>query len=366
MNRSSGIHRFHDGWRIAAASVVLFSHAWALGLIGSDTEFLGRLAHLAVIIFFVISGHAVASSFDRHRDFGKFLAARLSRVYAIVIPTLFFTLILDLIIGVKNVGYPAWQYPQWWVHIGLNLGFIGESWHLHHRPFSIVPYWSLAYEYWYYLFIASFAIKNSKLSLLLKAVTLLIAGPKILLLLPCWLLGVWVYRSTKRAIHVPPKVQISYITGTVVFLAFLALYLQSGLDALLQEYSKSICDQQLLNKLSAECGYSKWFIADYPIAIVFALVSAIVVAPKNSANPWVKKIAPHTFGIYLLHYPLLLAISTVLPKPHSILFGIVTISLVFALTILFSNVFDKSRPWLVKIFEKLFGVTKQRLQKITD
>jgi peptidoglycan/LPS O-acetylase OafA/YrhL len=356
LSSSSAVHRFHDGWRIAAASVVLLSHAWALGIIGNDSEFLSRLAHLAVIIFFVISGHAVTSSFDRYRDAKRFLTARLSRIYAIVIPALIFTLILDLSVGVSNVGYPKWQYPHWWAHIALNLGFIGESWKMNHRPFSVIPYWSLAYEYWYYLFIACFAVKHKTIAMLLMFVVLLIAGPKIILLMPCWLLGVWLYFSTKQ--NKPKKFSLNYASGTSIFLVCLLLYIESGADSLLQTYSMQLCNDGLLSKLSHMCGYSKWFLADYPIAIAFALISAAVISPTKEANAWITKFAPHTFGIYLMHYPILLAASTVFPKPQGVWFGSLIVAATFSCTIFMSTVFDKSRPWLQRVFESFFSKVK--------
>jgi peptidoglycan/LPS O-acetylase OafA/YrhL len=360
LSSSSAVHRFHDGWRIAAASVVLLSHAWALGIVGNDSEFLARLAHLAVIIFFVISGHAVASSFDRYRDVKKFLSARLSRIYAIVIPALIFTLVLDLSVGVSNIGYPKWQYPQWWAHIALNLGFLGESWKLNHRPFSIIPYWSLAYEYWYYLFLACFAVKNKTLATLFMFVALLIAGPKILLLMPCWLLGVWLYFSTKQ--DKPKRLSLNYIAGTAIFLICLLLYIESGADGLLQNFSMQLCNDGLLSKLSHMCGYSKWFLADYPIAIAFTLVSAAVISPSKKANPWISRVAPHTFGIYLMHYPLLLAASTLFPKPQGLWFGLLTVAATFLSTALLSAIFDKSRPRLHRMFESAFDKVKLPLK----
>jgi peptidoglycan/LPS O-acetylase OafA/YrhL len=353
MTITNDVHRFHDGWRIAAASTVLLSHAWALGVIGSDTELLGRLAHLAVIIFFVISGHAVASSLDRHKDIGRFVNARLSRVYAIALPALFLTLVLDLAVGVSNTGYPEWQYPRWWLHIALNLAFLGETWHMHHRPFSVIPYWSLAYEFWYYMLIAAFSMKPNRWSLVLQCLAIVIAGPKVLMLIPCWLLGVWLYKYRKS--NSSPIISLGFISATLLFSAILAAYLWSGLDLKLQTISQAICSNHVLSSLTAECGYSKWFLADYPVAIMFAFVSLTVLAAGDKPMAWVKKLAPHTFGIYLLHYPILLAFATLFKPPHKLEYSLLMIVAAFVLTVGLSFLFDKSRPLFTRTFERIIS-----------
>ena len=333
---------------------MLVYHASALGVIGEDTALFSRIAHLAVIVFFVISGYAVASSLDRHNDVTKFLSARFSRVYSIAIPALFFALTLDLIVGVNNnLGYPEWQYRQWWAFIGLSLTFLGESWTMMHRPFSIIPYWSLAYEFWYYVLIAAFTFKNEKLRFLLCALALAFAGPKIILLLPCWLLGIWLYKY--RDANLQPSYRLNYFAAIAIFLGLMALYINSGVDLALQAFSKQLCNQSILGQVSAKCGYSKWFIADYPVALIFAAISALVMFKSDYQKSWVSKLAPHTFGVYLLHYPLLIAASTVFKPPHSIAFSIIVITSVFAATVALSILFDKARPHLAKVFQQLLS-----------
>jgi peptidoglycan/LPS O-acetylase OafA/YrhL len=311
-----------------------------------------RIAHLAVIVFFVISGYAVASSLDRHNDVTKFLSARLSRVYSIAVPALFFALTLDLIVGVNNnSGYPEWQYRQWWAFIGLSLTFLGESWTMMHRPFSIIPYWSLAYEFWFYILIAAFSFKNVKLRFLLCTLALASAGPKIILLLPCWLLGILLFRY--RNANPLPSFRLNYLAATAIFLGLMALYIDSSVDLVLKAFSQQLCNQSMLGQVSAKCGYSQWFIADYPVALVFASISAFVMFKNAYQKSWVSKLAPHTFGVYLLHYPLLIAASTVFKPPHSIVFSIVLMISVFAVTVALSILFDKARPHLAKLFQQL-------------
>jgi peptidoglycan/LPS O-acetylase OafA/YrhL len=353
LTSSNDIHRFHDGWRVAAASIVLIYHASSLSLIGSDNALFSRIAHLAVIVFFVISGHAVASSLYRHNDVTKFLSARFSRVYSIAIPALFLTLALDLAVGVNNTGYPEWQYDQWAKFIALSLAFLGESWHMAHRPFSIIPYWSLAYEFWYYLLVAAFSLKNVKLKLALSMLALMFAGPKLILLLPCWLLGVWLYRYRNANFHT--RLNLNHQAAIGIFVVLVCVYFVSGTDLALQSLSQKLCNQSIIGNVSKKCGYSQWFIADYPVAILFAAISAHVMFKNAYRKSWVSKLAPHTFGVYLLHYPMLMAVSTIYKPPYSIVLSIAIIVSIFAATVALSILFDKTRPFLAQAFQKVLS-----------
>src|SRR5437763_6011674 len=58
------------------------------------------------------------------------------------------------------------------------------------------PYWSLSYEVWYYIAFGLIFYLRGGQRIVLAALTLAIAGPKILFFLPIWLFGVlgWRYR----------------------------------------------------------------------------------------------------------------------------------------------------------------------------
>src|SRR5207247_1357633 len=65
-------------------------------------------------------------------------------------------------------------------------------------PPTNLPFWSLSYEFWYYVaFGVATLIRPARLRNLMVLVVLLIAGPAILLLMPCWLVGValFVFRN---------------------------------------------------------------------------------------------------------------------------------------------------------------------------
>ena len=65
------------------------------------------------------------------------------------------------------------------------------------NPGSNGPWWSLGYEAWYYAIFALMFFTNGRKRWLFAGAAMLVAGPKIWLLMPSWLMGVWVWRQIK-------------------------------------------------------------------------------------------------------------------------------------------------------------------------
>ena len=135
--------------------------------------------------------------FNRRGRLPEYAIHRISRIYSVVIPALILTPIADWI-GARihpelYVGYNA--HSVWPIRVFNSVLCMNEWGFWSVQFFSNVPYWSISYEVAYYiLFGVSFFLKGPTRWVLLSIIGLL-AGPKILLLLPIWLLGVWVYRS---------------------------------------------------------------------------------------------------------------------------------------------------------------------------
>lgn len=129
------------------------------------------LGHSAVIIFFVISGYLVGgqcyNNFISNKFlFKKYLIDRMVRLWTVLIPALLLTLIIDMI-GIRlieSVGYDGYFYNilgsgPITFNDAYNYSistFIGNLFFLQTilNPIygSNSPLWSLAYEFWYYLF----------------------------------------------------------------------------------------------------------------------------------------------------------------------------------------------------------------------
>lgn len=100
--------------RLLAASTVVFSHAFLLGIGNRKGEPLmvvthgqSTLGHLAVLIFFVISGFLITMSFDKTKNISYFLKSRFLRIF----PGLIFVVLLTVfLLGPLVTTLPMGEY----------------------------------------------------------------------------------------------------------------------------------------------------------------------------------------------------------------------------------------------------------------
>jgi peptidoglycan/LPS O-acetylase OafA/YrhL len=343
-----------DAWRILCALLVVALHAQSIGLLFQQLPSLYTAAHHAVIVFFVISGFSVASAAERSPGQpGKFLAARLSRVYATAAPALVIALALDLAVGSQHADlYPTWQYHKWWLHLGFHSLFLGELWSFHLHPFSIIPYWSLSYEVWYYLLLAATLIPVRLVRGISLVLILAVMGPRLWLLLPCWLFGVLLFRVHER---VPIRASIANLWWPSLAFAFayvtmLALGLPQWQEALALPGDRGFI-----------WGYSKWFLVDTAVALGFALTlwCSGLAQPISGSAPGravrlITWLAPHTFGIYLLHYTFLAAIKSVMfPLYAPLAQAAPAVVLTLLACIAVSELAERTRPLWRNFFARL-------------
>lgn len=154
-----------DLFRLIAAALVIYGHAYALSPQAGHTDFLHQLlgfdytGSFAVKIFFFISGLVVGNSLLSKQVVVEFLLARFFRI----MPALAFVVIVSaLVIGplFTNESWGAYlRAPQTWAYIGDNLKFQTN----YNLPglFADNPYksavngslWTLPYEVGAYLFL---------------------------------------------------------------------------------------------------------------------------------------------------------------------------------------------------------------------
>ena len=303
-----------DRWRIALALIVVALHAEQLGLLPFGTGgALHRMAHDAVIGFFVISGYSVMQSASDHRgNPTAFLAARFSRLYSLVVPALLLTLCLDLIgRSLRPDLYPLWTYRKWWLHLGFHGLFLGETWTNSFAAFSNIPYWSLGYEAWFYLLLAA-TLGTARYRSLLIGLILLLMGPRVLLLAPCWMLGAWAWQRVES--DRLPVMLTSLPRGmspAAMLLAVYGLWFLSPLYDWLHQAGQSLSSVIVqATDASMRLANSRWFLSDWVIALGFAAMILTIagrdVEPGSKPSPLIRSLAFHSFGIYLFHYPVLL------------------------------------------------------------
>lgn len=175
--------------------------------------FVTRLGREAVIVFFVLSGYLVGGNALRKFFQGKFEARsywahRLARLYTVLIPALVITALADLARR-HWLGRTDFDSDLGLKTLVTNLCFLQEVAGSCYGSNS--PLWSLAYEFWFYVFggclLTALTVCSSKwqrvLSAIVAAGSLWIMWPAMACYLPMWCLGaglrVWPVRLSALA-----------------------------------------------------------------------------------------------------------------------------------------------------------------------
>ena len=189
---SRGFSLYLDLIRVSAALAVVFFHA-TFQQNGGDWFHAARtIGPDAVIVFFVLSGLVISYVVDTKESSPRlYISSRLARLWSVLIPALAVTYLINLF-GVRI--YPA--LPNWIVTDGSawrllpSAFFVNELWFVPVVPLSDIPVWSIGFEFWYYVFFGVIIFAPEKWRYIAVSVVALLAGPRILLLFPIWLLGV--------------------------------------------------------------------------------------------------------------------------------------------------------------------------------
>lgn len=304
-----GFSVYLDLLRFGAALMVLLFHVKKLG-VGPPAvlRFIPDRGHDFVILFFVLSGYVIASAADRKRDKGlrEFALDRMARVYSVAVPLL-------VLCTVFAVFFNAWLDPQrnWaagvdhpYATFALNLVFMGQTWWLHMMPFMNDPYWSLCYEVMYYAaFGAVFFMRGWQRGAAL-AVVCALAGPKVLLLMPCWLLGVAAYFWRDR--WQPGRV-VATVCAVAVPVTVLALLHKIGFASAARALTKGWFPEHY-----DALDFSNDFLVDYVAAAVAAFhlyaVRFIGLRWPEGLKSFITAGAAMSFTLYLFHMPLVFVV----------------------------------------------------------
>jgi peptidoglycan/LPS O-acetylase OafA/YrhL len=182
--------------RLAAASFVVYAHTNVRFLLPEKLP-LAEFAHSAVTVFFVLSGYVVAFVVDnRERTPIAYISSRAARILSLSILAVLLTPVLDMIgrSAAPDLYLKTIPSDYVWLRIAASLVFLAEVWTISITTFSNVPYWSLNYEVWYYVLFGVYCfVSPSRRWLVIGGICLLL-GPKVVLMAPCWLAGVYAYR----------------------------------------------------------------------------------------------------------------------------------------------------------------------------
>jgi peptidoglycan/LPS O-acetylase OafA/YrhL len=355
--------------RFSAAVLVLLHHL--SDLLFSSTLRVFNVGHESVVIFFVLSGYVISYSV-KVKDYSckEYFVARFSRIYSVVIPALFLTIILD-VIGTSICRdcyqdmYVALDYPV--IRFLASITFTGELWFISILSFSNIPFWSIHYEVFFYVFFGAMLYAHKKYKLALLALLLLIAGPKIAILLPLWLLGAFLYRPDN---YIKSTV-FNLLIWLLTFFLLLALLANDG-KSLITGYGNDFLYGVLGLSKSLNLAASKYFIFDYFFGVIFALnliISKSLIEKikfdfdDTKLGTIVRYLANRTFSIYLFHFPLIGFYNAILPHSMS---GVLRWTSIIILTVVSIFILSNYTEQKKHIYSKWLRIGLNKLSTLSN
>lgn len=306
-----------------------------------------RFGHLCVVVFFVLSGYVIAyTTAARKRSGLDYAIARLSRIYSVLLPALLISALL-LVVGRALAAdyYQRFDRGHEVLRFALSLANLQESWWFSAAPPTNSPLWSLAYEFWFYVLFGVFHFVGSRpLRLALLVGCGLLAGPKPLLLLPVWLLGVACYNLGDRFRCSPTVARL----GLVAAAAGLGGLGWSGADLPFPVGSPPFY-------------FSNAFVSDFAVGVTIALMILLIrdaipeISPPGRLVSFVRVGADASFSLYVLHHPVLVFLAaTLVYNRNGWLPAAVGLAAVLAVAFGFSAITERRRYLLTQQLVTLF------------
>lgn len=366
MSRSFSLYL--DALRLLAALVVLASHMGYERFTNGNMQWIRdlNLGSDGVVIFFVLSGFVIAhTTFTKDRGPAAYAQARMARLYSVVIPALVFTFALDAL----GTWLMPLAYDGWWYNgddrpgqLLRALTFTTQVWTDNTRVGSNGPFWSVAYEAVYYAGFGVAVFCRGPTRILLLALMALLVGPRVLLLAPCWLLGVALQQLVARG-H---AASLPRVTAFFLVLAPWALYagaLALGVPANLTQTTYLLLGEAIMPNVLF--GFSDEFIWNFLVALLMSLHFLGVYRLAGNAD-WlgarmeagIRWSAGATFSLYLFHYPILtflhgLPVYDSASPLHATVLAAVTLVACFALAELSERRLGIWKRLVHGVFEKL-------------
>ncbi|MEO6715985.1 MAG: acyltransferase [Novosphingobium sp.] len=333
-----------DAVRALAAFAVLFGHTMQITVYNGYFPYWFVLQHNAVLIFFVLSGLVIATTAGKPgSSLASYAVARAARILPVALPAILFSVGVEWYVTSGQLhGIAPWQVLRNALFSSL---FLSESFGtgLPGNP----PFWSLCYEVWFYvLFGAAFYLRGPA-RLLCVAVLAALAGPNVLLLLPVWLAGVWVARTSMWRRMSRPMAWLLAFLGLIGVL--LAVPYAQKLSASLNELAP-------WNLHYSEFALTDWFVAA-AVAIFFVALRRLIGAEGRlllALQRPIRYFAGMSFSLYLLHWPLITLLDHLGIKPMAGILGIAAyLAMIVAICALIAHFTehkrDKVRGWIEKL-----------------
>ncbi len=345
-----------DLLRVVAAFTVLLSHFAYERFTDGSYLFIRELnlGSDAVVLFFVLSGLVIAYAADeKDQGPGRFFFNRATRMYSVAIPALLIGFVLDRSGALLNPeAYAGWWYNP--LTLGENLFYgltfaseWGVVWGV--RLGSNGPYWSLSYEVAYYLIFGAAIFLDGVKRVLALTVLCALVGLNVLLLMPIWLMGVWLWNLIKAGeVQFSPNAAWALTIGPLVVYG---LCLTLGLPLALLSGMGVITGLDV-DTYRGVTRFSDEFIWN---TLVGMLVTVHLLGVWALAKSWqlsgggvqraIRWLAGASFSLYLVHYPVLQFADAALPLgPSGPLRDAALLVVVIVSCLLFARWFERPLP----------------------
>lgn len=297
-----------DAARACAALMVLVGHMVQMEIYTGPFPFSAMMQHYAVIVFFVLSGLVIVHSVEaRSTTLGEYAIARAARILPVSLAALAFGTLVFIVVSAQGLAPTLTPEPYDRLTLTallLPVVFLSESWH-GVGPAWNPPYWSLVYEVWFYaIFGAAYFLKGRTR---IAAVLLLcvVAGWRILLMMPIWWLGAALARRGGAPFMAPERAVLIALGGV------LAMILADAF---------SVVAYRLMVMLHDPAGYdlrySLYFLTDWVFAIGIAMLFIAARPLAEAARPLLERfqhqilwLSGLSFSLYLFHWPMLSVLS---------------------------------------------------------
>ena len=330
---------------LRAALLVDFSSLATSNIFHKLFYLITGLGHQAVIIFFALSGYLVGGSIIRSLkntstiSIKKYSITRITRLWTVLIPSLFFTLLADRLLALISPQTLSGHYRDIWnsgpttdAYSATIKTFICNLLFLQNIASPVYgtngTLWSLANEFWYYAIFPCMAILIFKKSPIVKRVISLVMligmsislPPSLLQYFSLWFLGavaafVFIYYPT------PICARYSYIGLISSWTLLVAMIIFSKLSIL---------------------GWSSF---NYD-ALVAAATSILVLVSSNVTIPPAKRVkvklghlalalSETSYSLYLFHFPAVILVAAAFfprqfqPTPVGMLWYVLTLLLIW-------------------------------------
>lgn len=334
--------------RFVCAFLVLLCHvSGGLPIYTGPAPLSGRVSHYCVIVFFVLSGAVIAASTsERRKDLRSYASARFARIISVALPTVLFCGLLQIAVTVWAGQMAAASLSGLARSMLVDLTFMSQSGLGPGTP-NNGTYWSLCYEVWYYALFGVALFLEGRRRWAVLAVLTVLAGWRILLLMPVWLAGVWLVQAK-------PWRALTFTQGLIV--------LPVCLIALAWVTTWDIPVMLALRRVSpVALGMSELVVSDFFVAaITVAAIAALrPIAQRNSAllerlSKPIQYAAGFSFTLYLFHFPIVSTLTLLGVRAGDSIWGLgAVLCTVLALTAGIAELTERRAPALRAFLEKL-------------